>query len=714
MRRKKKRAEKTNSLLTSYVISYMGLALMSCTLIGALFFSSFIGDFIDINKKNLQDKMTLAVEDLENQLDTLGNISYSISASNQYWPYYLEQDHYNEKEMLEDFQRFSTYSPLTSEYFMIYLKDPEKVYRSVGSTSLTRSLLVSKYQVRNPSQTMEQLINVQSTSVIDLGADLFLLCYPIRFSSGISESPRAVIAFVCTRSAVMRRVTTVTGGFSESYDLTLADLSICSPDTELDEAALCAVSPDGRFQMRMDSNANSVLSDVSALQGMNILILVLGLAALLGISLVMAFRHFEPIRNLYEQFGLGKAEKGTKNELEGISTAIRGVLADNQRINEQLLQQTEQLRSQSELLRGQTLRALIDGSYDDRMRYRLSLLHIDLEDRQLASFLVRFRTDLPETVSADRLASLVEGLSDEDVNYYCMVQPHNTGIAVIAAMPDDQRIEAKEMIAEVLNAKNVDAVICFGGLYTEPEHLSLSFVEATEAVQREVDPSNSVLLTDRAAVVTEAVTEASHGNAARAMELVDQLSEALHRSADSMLLQRYVYADIAGALMRAAREAEQSISTQQISMMIVAQDADRFCRLLHDAIDSICAEPAHADDPADAQKSAQLIDYINAHYAEYDLSLEQLSVKFDLSVSHLSRLIKKITGNNYRDYVIRLKINQAKEYLAQGVSVAATNDLIGYSNISHFIKTFKKLEGVTPSVYQRTHQAGTAADQPTE
>ena len=179
----------------------------------------------------------------------------------------------------------------------------------------------------------------------------------------------------------------------------------------------------------------------------------------------------------------------------------------------------------------------------------------------------------------------------------------------------------------------------------------------------------------------------------------------LHRSADSVLLQRYVYADLAGLVDRSATDAGCPLPADAVSSLIAAPTADRYCDKLMQVAAQITEAAARPPEESEAQTDgARLIAYIDAHFAEYDLSLEKLSAQFNLSVSYLSRLIKKLTGFNYRDYVIRLKIKRAKELLAQGVSVAATNDLIGYANISHFIKTFKKMEGVTPSVYQRSHQ----------
>lgn len=704
-REKRKNADaEGRSLFATYMTSYIGLALLSCALIGTMVFGSFVNDFIDLNKTNLRQKMTLAADDLQNQLDVMEGISYTVATSATFWPYNVE-DNYSEREMLVDFERFRTYSPIIDEYFMIYLRDVAKVYRSTARTSQTAAVLESLEAQMEAAELTEQIAAVQHLTVIELNAEKILVCCPIRFATAGPNPPGAVIAFVCRRDVIAARVTTVTGGISESYELMMGELIVTNAQA-LSASPLAAKSKDGDVRMRANDNTDRVLFGLSALQGANVIFFILGLVVLVGFSVLLAFRHFQPIQKLNEQLARARASATSKNELKNIGAAIRGMMADNERINAQLSRQTEQLRVQTELLRSQTIRALLDGSCDERMRERLSLLHIELGERQLAGLLVRFQSALSDKALMTRLIQQIEDLSDGEQDYYCTPQPHDTGIAVIAAMSDDSRTEATEMITELLAAQNVTAAVQFGGVYTDPEQLSLSFMEASETLQRQMDPHSAALLTDRTAVAGELVEFAVRGDQEHVAELIGRLRAVLHRSADSVLLQRYVYADLAGLVDRSATDAGCPLPADAVSSLIAAPTADRYCDKLMQVAAQITEAAARPPEESEAQTDgARLIAYIDAHFAEYDLSLEKLSAQFNLSVSYLSRLIKKLTGFNYRDYVIRLKIKRAKELLAQGVSVAATNDLIGYANISHFIKTFKKMEGVTPSVYQRSHQA---------
>ena len=82
--------------------------------------------------------------------------------------------------------------------------------------------------------------------------------------------------------------------------------------------------------------------------------------------------------------------------------------------------------------------------------------------------------------------------------------------------------------------------------------------------------------------------------------------------------------------------------------------------------------------------------------------MESLAENCGMSVSGVNRVLKKATNLTYRDFLISIRMEEAKRLLAQeGMSVADTARYVGYTNISHFIKTFKTIVGVLPSNYAK-------------
>lgn len=97
----------------------------------------------------------------------------------------------------------------------------------------------------------------------------------------------------------------------------------------------------------------------------------------------------------------------------------------------------------------------------------------------------------------------------------------------------------------------------------------------------------------------------------------------------------------------------------------------------------------------------QIIAYIDSSFTS-PITLEHLSAKYHISLSHLCRQIKRATGCNYRDYVARKRINYACDL--QRVTKKPTGEiavLCGYSDEFYFSRVFKKWIGVSPTIYRK-------------
>lgn len=94
------------------------------------------------------------------------------------------------------------------------------------------------------------------------------------------------------------------------------------------------------------------------------------------------------------------------------------------------------------------------------------------------------------------------------------------------------------------------------------------------------------------------------------------------------------------------------------------------------------------------------INYIYSHLHK-KISVEELSKHTGLSPSYLSRLFRKETGESITEYIIKRKINAAKNMLKySGYSLSEISATLAFSCQSYFTKIFKELEGVTPKKYR--------------
>jgi AraC-like DNA-binding protein len=91
--------------------------------------------------------------------------------------------------------------------------------------------------------------------------------------------------------------------------------------------------------------------------------------------------------------------------------------------------------------------------------------------------------------------------------------------------------------------------------------------------------------------------------------------------------------------------------------------------------------------------------FIDANYSE-NIDLHNISDEAYFSKFHFIRIFKSIYGKSPHQYLIQVRIEKAKEFLQQDLSVSETCPKVGFESVSTFTELFKKITGTTPSAYQ--------------
>jgi AraC-like DNA-binding protein len=101
----------------------------------------------------------------------------------------------------------------------------------------------------------------------------------------------------------------------------------------------------------------------------------------------------------------------------------------------------------------------------------------------------------------------------------------------------------------------------------------------------------------------------------------------------------------------------------------------------------------------------RVLEHLQAHL-DQELPVTALAAIAQLSPSYFSRLFKLSTGLSPHQYLLRQRIECARELLADpGRRVAEVSYELGFPSQSHFTTVFRTLVGVTPRAYQR-HRNG--------
>jgi AraC-like DNA-binding protein len=104
-------------------------------------------------------------------------------------------------------------------------------------------------------------------------------------------------------------------------------------------------------------------------------------------------------------------------------------------------------------------------------------------------------------------------------------------------------------------------------------------------------------------------------------------------------------------------------------------------------------------------KVSDIIRYLEKNYK--DVTLESAAKHFYFHPTHLSKILRKLTGTRFIDIIHQVKANQAGILLkTTDLPVNMVANEVGYENVSFFYQIFKKHFGCTPSLYRKKASQG--------
>lgn len=117
-------------------------------------------------------------------------------------------------------------------------------------------------------------------------------------------------------------------------------------------------------------------------------------------------------------------------------------------------------------------------------------------------------------------------------------------------------------------------------------------------------------------------------------------------------------------------------------------------------------EPATPEvkEPSELSAVEQVIMLIKSRIPG-DITLQEAAAHVHLNASYLSQLFKQQTKSNFVDYVLNLRMEEAKRLLCKtSLRISEIAERVGYSDVAYFSNTYKRITGQTPSEYRRQVQ----------
>ena len=100
------------------------------------------------------------------------------------------------------------------------------------------------------------------------------------------------------------------------------------------------------------------------------------------------------------------------------------------------------------------------------------------------------------------------------------------------------------------------------------------------------------------------------------------------------------------------------------------------------------------------ERIVDIMNYLKSHYR--DVTLDELAENFNLSKPYLSKYIKENAGITFQDAVKEARMKKARKLLKDSnQTVESIAAAVGYDNVEHFNRLFKKIYGLTPVQFRR-------------
>ena len=194
-----------------------------------------------------------------------------------------------------------------------------------------------------------------------------------------------------------------------------------------------------------------------------------------------------------------------------------------------------------------------------------------------------------------------------------------------------------------------------------------------------------------------------------ALQIFDQLirTNLVDKTLSIESIQSFVYVLIGtlGRVFQELKTSPEALLKEDINFMYLYEhwsDSITITTLRH-AIQDILTAVSCRGENNDEKLLNEMIRYIHTNYTD-DIMLNDMADQFNISPKYCGILFKQLSGQNFKDYLNRYRIEKAKELLQKehGIKIAELSLMVGFNSANSFIRVFGKYTGVSPKAYMES------------
>lgn len=719
-----------------YLLSYFVAFIIPFALLGMFVYVNFIADLQEELEQASLNNLRQVSESINDRKREFTNIATRISSDARLNSYHLTHPYYV-YEGIQELGKYRSNSILFDEIALVYHQNPEEIYTSKGRHAPDN--FIKRYEITNvTADELSALFQEEMPKAKVLntreGREYLAIIQPIVPNSLFPHG--SVTYMIETKHFVSAMTTALSDLVGHTYILDenqdvlveyINDEHFSTDQLDFDEILQKAKNDeniiiDGKNYALKLVESNDGWSYISILQEGQLFSLFKGtLTSYLLMLLVVFFvgviityvlskYQYKPIDLLVKQVKPVQ-KQGKHQEINEIKQLIHAF----EQLNHDKAALSKTLYKHRPFAQQQFWMHLLKGEYPakETMTEMASSLQLNLDKSHYFVFVLHLDMASAKTFKQ----SVEQHLNYKDMQGYVVDLLKLTDKALIVGMDRQSKADQTAYIKRIKQLMKIEPTVVTGTIVEGVYQVHTSYLEAMVAYNyMSYYPASSTIFFDEMTTSTEEslgylkeeqlklLQAIKQGQQTIAHETLTLIFKNLRERERSLNALKAVCFDVINSVVRTLSEMGVALEEATFNRLVDFVTLDQLEDHLYQLIDATCQEiqVQLADD--NNRMVQEIIQYIQVHYKDYDLSLESIADKYHISASYASKLIKEHYGLSFKQYVQDLRMEYVKEQLTvTSKPIKAIVHDVGYKDVANFTRKFKKEVGVTPGQYRKSN-----------
>lgn len=687
--------------INPYILSYMSLAFVCCMVLSIIFMYVNIYNEKKLYESNHQKKIILMAEEIDSILASVHDLALKITINKHFQPFYFEVNDYYEIITIQELENYANSYPEIDEAFLCY--GEQKIFHSSGYT-MNIDTFTGSWGNEAKEAFLSNLREARELYFLAVDDTLYITQPFEVIKTEKMETQMATLTVGIYFENLEKRLDRACAGIDGKVSIAYQGNTIYSSDVDDKSVNLKKI-------MTQEAKNSGIIVNYFPYKAarMNLMLplwvlsIISGVIFLLFVAFMYAKRTYKKIEDIALKFGEYvnlPNEYQSADKLKEISNIMDIVLENNEE-NRKLLEQKQ------EALCNQVLKMLLSAHYFKDVYQYLERLDLHLPGPFYFVCSVLFQEEPGSEDIAELRKQMELASAPEENRYVYVVMSEYSERPLLNMICSLQNAEEKEEFAELLQeiAGSIGREMSCesGSICNRLSAINASYLESMDKIQKKGQRKTGYLggQTD----LQQVFDALRRGDEEAALIAFQFYVNSALKDIRSFLAQKIIYSNFLNEIVRLAREEKVELLNSDISSIVSANNVEEFCNSGATLIRNYCGYVRQKGRSVKNDTASQICEYIKVHFAEYDMSIEKVVEELGISIHFVRKAVKECTGMTYKEYIVFLRMEYAKELLVHGnMTVLEISNSVGYNTTSFFIKTFKDMTGLTPANYRNQYK----------